>query len=80
MEISIANEADIATLHRLDNASADADVINGEKFHALRWKGVIDYYLREHGLFVAVDDDHMTGLCLSTYHRADACYRPVGLS
>lgn len=65
MEIRLANEADLVALHKLDDDSADVDVINGEKFYVLRREGVIDYYLHEHGLFVAVDDDHIAGYVLA---------------
>ena len=61
MDVRLADESDIAALHRLDDDSAEVDAINGEKFYVLRRYGVIEYYLHEQGLFVAVDGNRMTG-------------------
>ena len=53
MKYRVATQEDIPDLTDIDDASAEADAIDGEKPHVLSRRGVLDHFLECNGILVA---------------------------
>ena len=65
MKYRLATREDIPELKGIDDASAEADVIDGKKLYVLRRRGVLDYFLRCGGVLVAESDGQIVGYALT---------------
>jgi len=65
MRIRIGKSSDVRALRELDTVSAEADRFNGKRCFVLRRKGVIEYFIKCRGLFVAEDNGAIIGYVLT---------------
>lgn len=64
MSVRLATERDIPALIKLDDDSAAVDSI-GKPFHVLRREGVLDFFIRENGLFIMEEGGCLAGYILT---------------